>query len=217
MSDPVELRLATSTSSPSGTGSFTYRGEFQIVVENLAFQKEVAIRGRTGSGASFTDRAATFQESLPDGRELWKLATGDEVLEFVAKYAVLGTTFWDNNAGTNYTQPPVFDEFDALVGRVPQVALGSAGFSDATHISVLAAVRNSGFVKQVGIVFTTNGWLSSGVAFGHFDHTLKSGDEVWRVEAPVGGTNRVDYAIFYRVNGQEFWDNNFWRNYALLR
>jgi len=217
MPDAVELRLVTSSSFPSGTGSFSYRGEYQIVVQNIAFQKDVVILGTTGSGAPFIDRGAVFQESLPDGRELWKLTTGDEVLEFVAKYTVLGTAFFDNNAGANYTQPPVFDEFDALVGRVPQIVLGQSGFADATHISILAAVKNLAFVKQVGIVFTTNNWMTSGVAFGHFDHTLKSGNEVWKVEALVGTATRVDFAIFYRVNGQEFWDNNFSRNYTLLR
>jgi hypothetical protein len=217
MPDAVELRLVTSSSFPSGTGSFSYRGEYQIVVQNLAFQKHVAIHGTTGSGAPFVDREAAFQESLPDGRELWKLTTGDEVLEFVVKYGVLGTTFFDNNGGANYTQPPVFDEFDALLGRVPQVVLGTSGFADATHISVLAAVKNLAFVKQVGIVFTTNHWATSGVAFGHFDHPLKSGNEVWQVEAVVGAATQVDFAIFYRVNGQEFWDNNFWRNYTLVR
>lgn len=217
MSDPVEVRLVTSSSFPSGTGSFNYEGEYQIVVQNTAFEKDVAIHGTTGSGAPFSDRVATFQESLPDGRELWKLSTGDQLLEFVAKYSVLGMTFWDNNGGANYTQPPVFDEFDALLGRVPEVVQGTAGFSDATDITVLSAVKNLAFVKEVGVVFTTNDWASSSVALGHFDHTLKSGHEVWKIEAPVGGANHVDYAIFYRANGQEFWDNNFWRNYTLTR
>ena len=217
MSNPIELRLVTSSSAPSGTGSFNYHGEYEIVVQDLAFQKNVGIRGATGSGSTFIDHPATFQESLPDGRELWKLTTNDELLNFVARYEVLGTTFWDNNGGMNYQQPPVFDEFDALLGNVPEVVLGSAGFSDATDISVLVAVKNVSFVKQVGIVFTTDGWVSSGVAFGNFDHVLKSGDEVWKVIAGVGSATRVDFAIFYRVNGQEFWDNNFWRNYAVTR
>ncbi len=217
MPDPVELRLITSSSFPSGTGSFNYRGEYQIVVQNLAVQKEVAIRGRAGSAASFSDRLASFQESLPDGRELWKLTTGDELLEFVAKYGVLGTTFWDNNAGANYSQPPVFDDFDASLGRVPQVVLGAADFSDATHIHVSAAVKNVAFAKQIGIVYTENSWINSSVASGQFDHTLKSGNEVWTIDAPVGTTNHVEFAIFYRVGGQEFWDNNFWRNYHLNR
>ena len=217
MSDPVELRLVTSHSFPTGTGSFSYQGEYFVVVQNLAFEKQVAIHGRTPGGTAFADRPAIFQESLPDGRELWKLKTGDEMLEFVAKYRISGTTFLDNNGGSNYKQPQVLDEFDALVGRVPQVVHGTSGFSDATHISVTAALKNLAFIKEVGIVFTTDNWVSSGVAFGRFTHTLKSGNEIWTVNAPVGITNRVDFAIFYRVNGQESWDNNFWRNYTLIR
>jgi len=217
MPDPVELRLVTSSSSPSGTGSFSYSGEYFMVVQNMAFEKQVAILGRTPGSSTFADRGATFQESLPDGRELWRLTTGDEMIEFVAKYAVSGTTFFDNNGGTNYKQPQVFDEFDALLGRVPEVVHGTSGFSDLTHITVTVAVKNLAFAKQVGIVFTTNNWASSGVASGIFSHMLKSGDEVWTVLAPVGTAKRVDFAIFYRVNGQEFWDNNFWRNYTLSR
>jgi carbohydrate/starch-binding protein with CBM21 domain len=217
MSDPVELRLVTSNSFPSGTGSFNYRGEYFVVVQNIAFEKQVTIQGRTPSSPTFTDRGAVFQESLPDGRELWKLTTGDEMVEFVTKYGVSGNTFFDNNSGANYKQPQVFDEFDALLGSVPQVVHGTSGFSDATHITVTAALKDLAFVKQVGILFTTNNWATAAVALGGFSHMLKSGNEVWSVNAPVGTANRVDFAIFYRVNGQEFWDNNFWRNYSLLR
>jgi len=217
MSDPVELRLVTSSSSPSGTGSFNYSGEYFMVVQNIAFAKQVAIRGRTPGSPTFADRGAVFQESLPDGREIWNLKTGDEMIEFVAKYAVSGTTFFDNNGGANYTQPQVFDEFDGLLGRVPQVVHATSGFSDPTHISVTAALKNLAFVKQVGIVFTTNNWATSSVAFGGFSNMLKSGNEAWTVTTPVGTAKRVDFAIFYRVSGQEFWDNNFWRNYTLVR
>ncbi len=217
MPNPVELRLATSSSFPTGTGSFGFTGEFQIVVENLAFQKQIAVHGTTGSGTPFVDRAASFQESLPGGLELWKTTTTDQLLEFAVEYGVNGMTFWDNNGGGNYVQPPVFDEFDALLGSEPEAVQGSAGFSDATHVHVLAAVKNLAFAKQVGMVFTTDGWATANVASGHFDHMLKSGNEVWAIDAPVGAATRVEYALFYRVSGQEFWDNNFSRNYVLTR
>jgi len=217
MPNPVELRLATSSSFPTGTGSFDYRGEYQIVVENLAFQKQVIVHGTTGPGAPFVDQAASFQESLPGGLELWKTITGDQLLEFAIEYGVNGVTFWDNNGGGNYLQPPVFDEFDALLGSEPEIVQGSAGFPDATRVRVVAAVKNLAFAKQVGIVFTTDGWATANVATGHYDHTLKSGNEVWTIDAVVGAARRVEYALFYRVGGQEFWDNNFWRNYLLTR
>jgi len=217
MPEPVELRLATSSSSPSGTGSFSYRGEFEIVVENLAFEKHVAIHGKRPVGSTFIDEQAIFQKQLADGRELWKLVTGDELVDFVVRYDVRGTTFWDNNGGADYIQPQVFDEFDALLGRVPNVVLATSGFSDATHVRILSAVKNLAFAKQVGIVYTTDGWATASVANGAFDHMLKSGNEVWVTSAFVGAAKRVEFAVFYRVQGQEFWDNNFWANFVLTR
>ena len=59
--------------------------------------------------------------------------------------------------------------------------------------------------------------MAAGVALGGFSRMLKSGDEAWSINAPVGTAKRVDFAIFYRVSGQEFWDNNFGRNYTLSR
>lgn len=217
MAEPVELRLATSVSAPSGTGSFNYTGEYDILVQNIAFQKDVTVRGATGNGAPFVDHAAEFKSSLPDGRELWKLTTNFELLEFAVRYGVAGTEFWDNAGGGNYKQPPVFDEFDALLGHAQNVVLGSSRFSDATHIQVFAAVRNLAFVKHVGMVFSNNGGATFNAVEGAFSVTLKSGIEVWKIEAPIGAAKRVDFAIFYRVNGQEFWDNNFSRNYSLVR
>lgn len=217
MADPIELRLVTSNSSPSGTGSFSYRGEYELVVQNLAFQKQVAVRGTRAGGQAWTDHFASFQESLPDGRELWKVTTSDELVEFAANLGAQGSTFWDNNAGANYRQPQVFDEFDAELGRVPAIVLGAKSFSDATHAHIVAAVKNLGFVKQVGVVYTTNGWVSANVVSCFFDRTLKSGNEVWNATFSVGSAAQVDFALFYRVNGQEFWDNNFSRNYSLKR
>jgi carbohydrate/starch-binding protein with CBM21 domain len=76
-------------------------------------------------------------------------------------------------------------------------------------------VKNLAFNKQVGILFTTDDWATSNSVFGQFDHRLISGNEVWKIDAPVGSVSQVEFAIFYRVNGQEFWDNNFWRNYVI--
>jgi Carbohydrate/starch-binding module (family 21) len=215
MPDPIEVRLVTSNSFPSGTGSFNYSGSYQLIVQNLAFQKQVAVRGTRAGSQVWTDHFASFQDSLPDGREVWRLTTSDELVAFAANYTVRGVTFWDNNGGANYTQPQVFDDFDALLGRVPAVVAGQLGFSDATHINVIAAVKNIAFAKQVGIVFTTDHWKNTSVAMGTFDRTLISGNEVWNITATVGAARPVEFALFYRVNGQEFWDNNLSRNYTL--
>ena len=214
MAHPIETRLVTSSSSPSGTGSLNYTGEYQLVVQNLAFQKKVAVRGVKPGSQTWTDHLCSYQESLPDGREIWALKTSDELVAFAASFTVSGKQYWDNNGGQDYHQPQVIDEFDALLGRVPAIACGMFGFTDSTHLRVLAAVKNLAFFKQVGFVFSTNHWASSAVAFGDYDHPLKSGNEVWEITANVGFARPVEFALFYRVNGQEYWDNNFERNYT---
>ena len=212
MTNPVEFGLALSNSFPSGTGSFSYEGRFEIVVENLAFQKQVSIFANVG--AAWKDIIASFAGTLPDGRELWIAPASNGEGQFVARYTVNGTTFWDNNAGLNYQFPQAFDEFAALTGNSYKVILGSANLSGAT-LQVDVSVQNLAFNKAVGIVFTTDNWTTAQTAFGSFVSTMKSGLEVWHVSAPVGTATEVSFAIFYRVLGSEFWDNNFWRNYTV--
>jgi hypothetical protein len=217
MTDPIELRLVTSNSFPSGTGSYDYRGEFQIVVQNIDYTKQVSIQARSDFSTNWQDYPASYVESVPENREIWHLTTGVQLIEFVATYTVRDVTYWDNNGGSNYHQPVVADEFDALLGRVPQIVLGGASFSDATHIRVRLAVRNLAYDKVVGIVFTTNNWATTQTTYGYYSWTMRSGIEVWAVDTTVGTADQVEFAVFYQVQGQEYWDNNFWRNYTLRR
>ena len=44
---------------------------------------------------------------------------------------------------------------------------------------------------------------------------MSSGLEVWTINAPVGAATAMTFALFYGILGQEFWDNNFSRNYTV--
>jgi hypothetical protein len=214
MTNPVELGLALSNSHPSGTGSYTYEGKFEIVVENLSFEKQVSVWAQLGAG--WTDIPATRVGPLPDNRELWVAPATNAEGEFVAKYAVNGTTYWDNNSGANYRFPQVFDEFAALAGIDYKVVLGTA-YLAASMLEVHVGVQNLAFDKVVGIVFSTDNWVTVQTAYGNGDRitTMKSGLEVWHVSAPVGAATEATFAVFYQVLGHEYWDNNFWRNYTV--
>src|ERR1700712_620260 len=109
MSSPIEFRLALSNSHPSGTGSFNYSGSYQLVVENLAYTKQVAIWAQLGSG--WQEINASYGESLPGNLELWGPPASNNEDQFVAKYIVNGVTYWDDNGGANYKFPRAFDEF----------------------------------------------------------------------------------------------------------
>lgn len=212
MNAPVEFALAISSSSPSGTGSYTYEGSFKIVVQNLAYTKQVSIWTRVGG--LWKDIDANYVASLPGGLELWSAPASNSETQFVAKYIVNGTTYWDNNDGWDYLFPQAFDEFVALAGRHYPVVLGSASLGAGTlHVDI--GVQDLAFSKVVGIVLTTDDWATVQVAYGTWSRTMKSGLQVWHLTAPVGTAAEVKFAIFFRVLGTEIWDNNFWRNYRV--
>ena len=212
MTAPVEFGLALSNSYPSGTGSYNYDGSFKIVVQNLAFNKQVSIWAQ--AGATWKHIYASHVQSLPGNLELWSAPASNSEEEFVAKYTVNGTTYWDNNEWMNYKFPQVSDEFAVLAGNNFKVVLGTASLDAATlHVDV--GVQNLAYDKVVGIVFTTDNWVTVQTAYGSYTWTMKSGLEVWDVTAEVSVATEAKFAIFYRAQGSEYWDNNFSRNYRV--
>jgi WD40 repeat protein len=98
-----------------------------------------------------------------------------------------------------------------------QVGLEAASLAPPTlHVEI--GVRNLAYTKVVGIVFTTDNWATEQTAYGIYDSTVwsKTSDfEMWKVAPTVGSATEVRFAIFYRVAGSEYWDNNFGRNYRV--
>jgi hypothetical protein len=213
MNMPVEFGLALSSSSPSGTGSYNYNGSFDIVVQNLAFQKQVSIWTEKGPG-TWKNVDAVFAHPLDGNRELWTAPADDSEGQFVAKYTVGGATYWDNNNWANYRFPQAFDEFAALAGRDFPIVLGSAGMG-GSNFNVEVGVQDLDYAKVVGVVFTTDNWATAQTAYCAYVWTMKSGLQIWSVTVPIGGATEVKFALFYRVLGTEYWDNNFSRNYTI--
>jgi len=209
---PVEFALALSNSYPTGTGSYGYNGSFNIVVQNLAYEKQVSIWAQLGSG--WEDIPANYIQSLPGNLELWSAPASDSEGEFVAKYTVNGATYWDNNGWANYIFPRAYDEFSALPGADYNVVLGNATLASGTlHVDI--GVKNLAYDKIVGIVFTTDDWHSVQTVYANYSHTMSSGLQVWQMDVSVGSATEAEFAIFYQVSGSEYWDNNFWRNYRV--
>jgi len=221
----VSFRFAKSNWHQTGAHSYDYKGSVQIIVQNLAYDKQVSMWAKVGG--KWQDIFARFVESLPGNLELWvtdATCNENDFVEFVAKYTVKGVTYWDNNAGRNYQFPREAGESGFASGLQYPVVLSSASLSNLGGIpisgmlNVTAAVQNLALNKVVGIVYTTNNWGLVGTAYGSYYRTLGSGLELWRIQAPVQDPSGGHYmegrfAIFYRVLGNEYWDNNFSRNY----
>ena len=212
MTSSVQFGIARSLSYPTGTGSYGYDGSFKILVQNLAYEKQVSIWCRTGS--IWKDIPARYVASLPGNLELWAAAATNSEDEFDAKYTVLGTTWWDNNLGRNYKFPKAYDEFSVLSGISYPVILGSASLSSPVlHVNV--GVQNLAYDKTIGIVLTTDGWASWRIAYGEYSWTMPSGLEVWVIDEGVGTSTAVEFAVFGSMADSQYWDNNIWRNYRV--
>jgi hypothetical protein len=208
----VALRLAQSSSAPTGTGSYSYTGSFSIIVRNDDYTKDVAVWAKVGT--TWHAISAAFAESLPGNLERWTAPATNDIDKFAIRYTVLGRTDWDNNAGADYVFPKAFDEFNALSGRQSPVLLGQASIGGG-QLTALIAVQNLAYSKVVGIIYTTDNWATNHLAYASYNWTMTSGLEVWRLQVALGAATNVKFAVFYFENGNEHWDNNFWRDYAV--
>lgn len=111
------------------------------------------------------------------------------------------------------------------------------------HVWIDIWVHNLGFEKQVGIVWTDNGWETANWADAQYELTYEDGAERWGVDlSPVGtfmwhrsgghkwislddseqylGANPhyIEFAIYYYdpYTGVTYWDNNYGYNHWQL-
>lgn len=77
-----------------------------IVLKNLAYDKEVFVRYTTDHWQTYYDLPAYYVSNYNDGNEVWsyeKVFTNEvNAVEFAVCYKVNGITYWDNNFGRNY-------------------------------------------------------------------------------------------------------------------
>jgi Carbohydrate/starch-binding module (family 21) len=223
--DAVALLRAEAGTSPSGTGSFSYFTNFSVLIDNFAFAKQVQILGHDVNSGSWVFHPLSFSASVPGNGEIWTAHVGGSPIDqFVVEYEVSGTTFWDNNSGFNYTLDTHVAESTDGVGSValsPNVLSVAQEVDAGGNLKVDVLVKNIAFAKQVGIVYTTDNWVTFLNAFGTFQQSFQPfgaphevNAELWEITAFVGVGKHGQFAVFYGVNSSTSWDNNFGRNYS---
>ncbi|MFD2564024.1 MULTISPECIES: hypothetical protein [Aquimarina] len=228
-SDNVKL-LSAWTANRSSPVHTNYQRKFKVKVKNLAYQKEVTIHHATYSG-DWVDIPLTYEQSIGNDEEIWVgEVTPDYELysdEFVVKYTVNGETYWDNNNGKNYSMlvnvggylsPEIDIELNKSFTR-------STGLSFAINANVK---RNYGAAVTAEVIYTTDGWATKNtiplsyqryfrVGYAHYIMSPNQFDvDIYSATIRVPDeVKSIEFAIVYKVNGQEYWDNNYGNNYTL--
>lgn len=116
-----------------------------------------------------------------------------------------------------FTQPVTEESFSERVME-RNVCLENAVFYGFSMTGIVK-VKNIAFAKEVTARYTVDGWQNYRDVWA--DYVPKSSDGEtdrfrFRISIPqdveVGG--KLEFAIRYRTAGEEYWDNNFHRNYT---
>jgi Carbohydrate/starch-binding module (family 21) len=225
----VALLYADGVVIPTGDNGEAFATNFAVVVQNLSSTKIVGIWGDGVGGIPgiWSFAPCSYSRSVPGNLEIWVTGPGAPPFtpsQFDVEYQALGNVYWDNNAGYNYSLDPgaldLTPEGIATAVIGPNVVAVTGGL-DPPFLNVEVLVKNIAFEKQVGMVYTTDNWLTYQNAFGIFSQSLKPDStphqlnaEQWNISATVGSPATGQYAVFYSVAGATYWDNNFGLNYS---
>ena len=239
--NPVSLVKAW-TASGSYRGYTSYSRKFTVKVKDLTFEKSVSIFHEKVDG-SWEEIPLSYSFDVDDQNEIW---TGEYshggygasqiyADEFVVKYEVNGTTYWDNNNGNNYVMSSNEGYFLADPNANVSVdtdydSLYYTPYYDQNTLSITVDVRNLAPNKEVGVVYTTDGWQTQG--YFQLDYRRywyngpsfyiqspnRFGIERWSGTTSIDkSANNVEYVVVYKVNGQEYWDNNYGKNHTVTK
>ncbi len=239
--NPISLVKAWAASG-SYRGYTTYSKKFTVKVADLAYDKDVSIYHEKKDG-SWEEIPLTYGFDIDDQNEIW---TGEYNLggygisevyddEFVVKYEVNGNTYWDNNNGTNYrvsnNDGYFLADADANISvDVDFDSLSFIPFYDQNSMTVTVDVRNLSPNKEVGVLYSIDGWQTqqyftlnyrsfwnNGPLY-YIQSPNQFGIERWTGSVRLDkSANTVEYAVVYKVNGQEYWDNNYGKNHTVSK
>ena len=204
--------------------------KFLVEIKNLSFQKNVVVQQSLKSGL-WVSIPLHFKMQKDTSFEVWRgeyiLPANDFNDEFVIAYEVDGTTYYDNNNGKNYS---LFQEDGAYLNPEIKV-LADLEFTrfSGNYFNVNAdAVFSNNSSVNVEVVYTTDQWVTTQTASLSFQPYFRTGYRNYLVSPNAFNiakwetsiffkekVNTVEFALVYRNDGIEYWDNNFGKNYTL--
>lgn len=177
-----------------------YQGD--VSVQNLGYTKQVIVHYYDGSWKTAN---CSYVKDDPNntGFEVWHFQLNEvgHVSALYVEYDVNGTTYYDNNNGSNYS----------LDGSYNYVALGKDAVKFAygdTWKGIF--VKNLGYDKKVTVRYTTDNWATYKDVDATYSYSPTSNVDMFSLpDIP----SPAKFVVYYTINGTTYWDNNYGDNY----
>ena len=205
--DKVSLYSSSVTFSRTGANSY----EVFIQTKDNAANQQVFVHYFYTDIIGWCDTQAEYVTTLNDGSKIWKANFTSLRTQYAIKLVADGREYWDNNNGKDYNGT----ETIGVAPIAPQ--RNASGFRNDFYFGVNAVLQNYAYHKDVFVRYTNDGWKSFRDVPMSYNNTRDDGTELWYtvITQPYGDwlIDEFEYAICYRVNGNEYWANNFGANY----
>lgn len=203
--NPVKMYSVDTTFSRYGIT--TYNVYIQIDAGSAA-TKAAYVHYEVANQDEWLDEQASFMTKLDDNTEIWKATvSGTGVTgQFAIKYIGDGQIYWDNNNEKNYTANDILGTANVSAVRLRSTTGG--------HL-LRVAVKNIAYNKIVKVRYTLNNWATyQDVALDYEGPISGTNNEYWKttLNIPIS-SDGFEFCVYYQVNGQTYWDNNFGSNY----
>lgn len=197
-----------------------------VKVYNYSFEKEVVVHYSDNGGVWHTV-AGEFSHSGRDNYEYWTFTVKSSVYKYprdgVNSFAVMyrsnGNEYWDNNNGMNYDGTKV-NAGNIKLKDASYTSYSVAPYTLKNKLSGEVYVKNIAYQKEVLIAVsnTQSGHITTWTYYpATYKKAGKDGYEIWdfSIEKDLYMASFRRFAIVYRVNGVEYWDNNLDRDYSV--
>jgi len=219
------------------------RRRFLVKVKNLGFNKKVYIHHQSLESKNWKDYELKYVKS-ENGEDYFgttieyfrpEYFMDGENNKFAIKYIVNGKTYWDNNSGKNYsiTKVSSYDYFlynnvdkecdvtDAhLFNGDANIGTMDDSLEEGKYLKIELLFKNIINKKDVRVVYTTDYWKTNKVlllkkSHENFGYGYYGGYAKLLNDPKL--FKEVEFAIVYKENNVEKWDNNGGKNYKFSK
>ncbi|MBW7474567.1 CBM21 domain-containing protein [Paenibacillus oenotherae] len=221
-----EVRLIQSNLYLGPYGYVGFSG--QIEVQNIAPTKTVTVHYTTDN-TNWYSKNASYVGPTSGSYERWDFAVstsslnntnpelyGLSFIKFYLEYNVSGSTYYDNNGGSDYYNEPYSFGPSSTILSARNVLSNYGQVTSSTNFNGSVIVKNIAFAKTVKILYTTNNWSTTQTGFASYTGAANNFGtaEHWNYSFTVPSGSTVKFKIEYTVGGSTYVDDNYGATYT---